>query len=359
MARDGNGNFSLPYPDFVSGTTIVSSEVDSNNSDIATALTQSVAVDGQSVITGDLPMATFKFTGLGAGSAAGHSVRYEQVLLLAGGSITGPVGYTSADLTLSSGAATGTASRHNIKAESGTEDDLDTLTATNYADGDIVYLHADTGDTIYVTTAGNFAQPCLLDESHDTAFIYDGTNSKFEALAHGWVKLDSQSPSAATEADFTKGIGTAYDVYAAVFTDLITTTDGSDLYARMYDATLAAWQADASDYRHSSVVLDDSAGDYAAQSKTVTLSTAIVVAEGVSDTAGDGINGIMYLTNPGTAAGNKLSWNDLSYMNSAGSIAMVNGVGRYVAAANAVSGLRILPSADNITGKIELYGLRK
>jgi hypothetical protein len=78
MSRDGNGNFTNPYPDFVGGTIISSSEVDANNSDMATALTQSIAVDGQSTITGNIPMFTYKFTGLGAGSASTDSLTLGQ-----------------------------------------------------------------------------------------------------------------------------------------------------------------------------------------------------------------------------------------------------------------------------------------
>ncbi len=37
------------------------------------------------------PMGGFKLTGLAAGTASGDSVRYEQVLLLAGGTMTGPI----------------------------------------------------------------------------------------------------------------------------------------------------------------------------------------------------------------------------------------------------------------------------
>jgi hypothetical protein len=79
MARDGSGTYSNPYPDFVAGTVISSTEVDANNSDIATALTQSIAVDGQTTVTANLPMATYKFTGLGAGSAATDSANLGQV----------------------------------------------------------------------------------------------------------------------------------------------------------------------------------------------------------------------------------------------------------------------------------------
>jgi hypothetical protein len=78
MARNGSGTYSNPYPNFVSGTVISSDEVDANNSDIATALTQSIAVDGQTTVTANLPMAANKFTGLSVGSAATDSLTLGQ-----------------------------------------------------------------------------------------------------------------------------------------------------------------------------------------------------------------------------------------------------------------------------------------
>ena len=78
MARNGSGTYTNPYPNFVSGTVISSTEVDTNNSQIATALTQSIAVDGQSVVTADLPLATHKFTGMKVGTAATDSLTLGQ-----------------------------------------------------------------------------------------------------------------------------------------------------------------------------------------------------------------------------------------------------------------------------------------
>ena len=78
MARNGSGTYSNPYPNFVSGTVISSSEVDANNSDVATALTQSIAVDGQSTVTASLPMNANKFTGLAVGAAATDSLNLGQ-----------------------------------------------------------------------------------------------------------------------------------------------------------------------------------------------------------------------------------------------------------------------------------------
>jgi hypothetical protein len=76
--RNGAGVFTVTNPDFISGTVISSSEVDANFSDIATGITQSIAVDGQTTITANLPMNSKKFTGLTTGSAAGDSLNLGQ-----------------------------------------------------------------------------------------------------------------------------------------------------------------------------------------------------------------------------------------------------------------------------------------
>jgi len=78
MARNGSGVYTNPHSNFVAGTVISSTEVDANNSDIATALTQSIAVDGQTTVTANIPMSANKFTGLAVGSASGDSLSLGQ-----------------------------------------------------------------------------------------------------------------------------------------------------------------------------------------------------------------------------------------------------------------------------------------
>lgn len=56
MSRNGSGVYSLPQPAFVTGTKISSSAMNSDLSDIAAALTQSVSADGQTPLTGPLLM---------------------------------------------------------------------------------------------------------------------------------------------------------------------------------------------------------------------------------------------------------------------------------------------------------------
>lgn len=54
MPRNGGGVYALPEPPFVSGTVISSTEVNNDFSDIADALTDSIASDGQTPITGSI-----------------------------------------------------------------------------------------------------------------------------------------------------------------------------------------------------------------------------------------------------------------------------------------------------------------
>lgn len=66
MPRNASGTYSLPEASFVAGTTILSASMNSDLSDIATALTQSLATTGVSSMTGPVKLA--------AGSAAAPSL---------------------------------------------------------------------------------------------------------------------------------------------------------------------------------------------------------------------------------------------------------------------------------------------
>ena len=63
----------------VSGSVISSTAFNALTADIATGLSTCILKDGTQTVTANIPMAGFKFTGLGAGSASGNSLRYEQV----------------------------------------------------------------------------------------------------------------------------------------------------------------------------------------------------------------------------------------------------------------------------------------
>jgi len=93
MARNGSGVMSVPYPDFTSGTTIVSQQVDDNFATIVAELTNSLAADGQTTPTANIPLGGFKITNLGAPTATTDAVR---LAAIEGGhtSTTGATGLT-------------------------------------------------------------------------------------------------------------------------------------------------------------------------------------------------------------------------------------------------------------------------
>lgn len=80
MSRNGSGTYSLPAGNpVVSGTTISSTWANNTLSDIASALTYSIAKDGQTTPTANLPMGGYKLTGLAAGTSAADSARFDQL----------------------------------------------------------------------------------------------------------------------------------------------------------------------------------------------------------------------------------------------------------------------------------------
>jgi len=82
VARNGAGTYNLPAGQpVVTGTVISSTTFNTLTSDIATALTASIANDGQTVPIANIPMGGFKLTGLGAATVNGDAVRYQEAVL--------------------------------------------------------------------------------------------------------------------------------------------------------------------------------------------------------------------------------------------------------------------------------------
>ena len=79
MSRNGSGTYTLPAGNpVVTGTTIASTWANNTLSDIASALTDSVAADGQTAMTGNLNLNSNKIVNLVAGSVAGDAIEYAQ-----------------------------------------------------------------------------------------------------------------------------------------------------------------------------------------------------------------------------------------------------------------------------------------
>ena len=81
MSYNGSGTFvinSTGQP-VVTGTVISSTAFNALTADLATGLSTALTKDGQTTPTANIPMGTFKFTGLSAGSAATDSANIAQV----------------------------------------------------------------------------------------------------------------------------------------------------------------------------------------------------------------------------------------------------------------------------------------
>lgn len=82
MPRNGNGVYSAPANSWnpaVANTEISETDWAAILADFSTAITNSIASDGQTTITANLPMDGFKFTGLGNGSARTDSAALGQL----------------------------------------------------------------------------------------------------------------------------------------------------------------------------------------------------------------------------------------------------------------------------------------
>jgi microcystin-dependent protein len=80
MSRNGSGIYNLPTGNpVVTGTTITSNWANTTLSDISTALTGSVASDGQTPITGDIQMGGNKITGMADGTSSTDAATVAQV----------------------------------------------------------------------------------------------------------------------------------------------------------------------------------------------------------------------------------------------------------------------------------------
>jgi len=93
MSRNGSGTYTLPAGNpVVTGTTISSTWANSTLTNIASALTDSLAADGQTTATGNLKMGNNRITGLADGIASTDAASVTQVtsaVAITGGTING------------------------------------------------------------------------------------------------------------------------------------------------------------------------------------------------------------------------------------------------------------------------------
>jgi hypothetical protein len=81
LSYNGSGTFNINSAGqpVVTGTVISSTAFNALTADLGTGLSTALTKDGQTTPTANIPMGTFKITGLGAGTAAADAVRFSQL----------------------------------------------------------------------------------------------------------------------------------------------------------------------------------------------------------------------------------------------------------------------------------------
>jgi len=83
MSWNGSGTFQINSAGqpVVAGTVISDSVFNALTADLASGLSNCITKDGQQTVTANIPMAGFKFTGMGLGSATTDSVRMDNAMI--------------------------------------------------------------------------------------------------------------------------------------------------------------------------------------------------------------------------------------------------------------------------------------
>lgn len=191
MPRDGSGNFSLTYDwttDESNSIPITASRFDTQEGDIAAEITNSVAKDGQSTMSGNLKMGSNKITGLGTGTAATDAATVAQ----AQGSILyfGLTGGTSTAFTLSpspsiSAYTTGSPFIFQPHTDSGASP---TVNISSVGDKDLKKFNGDGTKT--AIEAGDLQDDQFYLAVYDGTDVVVGNPEKIVDLAFGTATID-------------------------------------------------------------------------------------------------------------------------------------------------------------------------
>jgi hypothetical protein len=182
MSRNGSGTYTLPAGNpVVTGTTISSTWANSTLTNIASALTDSLAADGQTTATGNLKMGANRITGLADGIAATDAASITQVtsaVAITGGTINGTT----------IGATTPSTVKATSLAVTGSTSGTISVVATAVAGTNTITLPAATGTVI--TTADVATQANQEAATSTTTFVSPARQQFHPSAAKVWLKCD-------------------------------------------------------------------------------------------------------------------------------------------------------------------------
>jgi hypothetical protein len=359
MARNGSGTYNRAVAPYVAGTTITAATVNQEMDDIATALTGSMARDGQSPATANIPMGGFRITGLANAVASTDAAALGQItaaqagaVAKAGDTMTGALNFAPwVDLASAGTTDIGAQTSNNVRitgtttitsfgtAASGVTRQLrfaGALTLTHNATSLIL-----PGAASVVTMAGDTATAISLGSGNWVVTDY------MRALAFGgYQQIQRQTVSGVSAVDFTLPSG--FRQFRLEIQNGRVATAGQALVLRC--GVGATFDAGASDYTYA--VLTHTGGT--PQSGTA-LTSNIALTDGllVNDTRST----IEVTIDPGTASSQFVTRAFSGFIDNTPSYKVYSSFG--VREANGVkTSIRILATnGANISGTFTLLGI--
>jgi hypothetical protein len=396
MARNGSGTFNRLYDwtdERDAGNDIDSTKMDAETDGIASALTDSLSKDGQTVPSANLPMGGFKHTGVAVATARTHYAAVSQVqdgsfTLL--GSVSGTntiTGSTSPSIAAyaegqrfnftTAGANTGAATLNvnSVGAKAITKSGTGALLAGDLASGALITVEYDgtrfqvvgglslgflttRGDII---TQGASAPQRTAIGPAGFALTSDGTDADYAEIKGRWMQIGATQTISAGDSvvDFDDSggytIDASYDDYMLRLDDVLPTADGSaELICQVFQADSAVT---AGNYSYFTLAGSGSSDTPAGISDGgAGVSTGFTIAVNVGATAGEGFTGEITLWNPSGASFPSLNWVG-NYASSTPNVKQCEGGGRYLGATTAADGLRLAMSTSTLkSGTVSLHG---
>jgi hypothetical protein len=355
MPRNGSGTYTRPQADYVPGTTILATSVNSDLNDMAQALTASIARDGQTTPTANIPLGGFRITGLGNGTSATDAATLGQV-----------DGRAEIDLASAGTTDIGAQASNNVRITgtttitsfgtiaSGVTRQLRfaaALTLTHNATSLIL-----PGGANITTAAGDTATAISLGSGNwimadfMPASGWRGSSVVLaEAIASGSATLDISGV-------FNDAVYTRYELELL---SLVPATNDVGLVLRVGTGAGPTWQAGAATYETNATWQNNTAISFLGGTGSGLFLTATGASNAVGNQSGSSVSGIIELTNPSSAIVPLFNFR-MRYLRPTGNGGSAVLGGGFYGTSGAITGLRLLFSSGNITsGSVRLIGYRK
>jgi hypothetical protein len=356
MPRNGSGTYTRPQSDYVPGTTILATSVNFDLNDMASALTASLARDGQTTPTANIPLGGFRITGLGNGTSATDAATLGQV-----------DGRAEIDLASASTTDIGAQASNNVRITG-------TTTITSFgtiASGVTRQLRFAAALTLTYNATSLILPGAanITTAAGDTATAISlGSGNWIMAdfmPASGWrgssVLLAEAIANNSATLDLTGVFSNTYDRYELELLNLLPAVDDGTMILRVGTGAGPTWQSGSSYNNAIFGITDSSSGIPASLTTAIYLSWAGGSGAGVSNVAATGgVSGRVSFCNPEVTTIYPSFDVETRHIYATGPRASsIRGSGIY-AGATAITGLRVVSSTGNITsGSIRLLGYRK